>query len=165
MRHVSSFRPSGEPAMTKTVLLARPHPFIAAEMRSFMEESGYSPSKLETLDSLPGLVGTSAGVVISMALSSAVGESAEEVFQQIRKVSARVPVLFAAMLPFDKVRPGLERVAKQAAPSAMILGLDSVQAGAGQLGRPDTLLYLSKDDLTSVARRSAAARLIQRHFL
>jgi hypothetical protein len=35
MRHVSSFRPSGEPAMTKTVLLARPHPFIAAEMRSF----------------------------------------------------------------------------------------------------------------------------------
>jgi hypothetical protein len=68
--------------MTKTVLLARPHPFIAAEMRSFR-----------------------------------------------------------------------------------ILGLDSLQSGAGHLGRPDTLLYLSKDGLTSVARRSAAARLIQRHFL
>lgn len=36
--------------MTKTALLARPHPFIVVEMKSFFEYGGYIATKLEHLD-------------------------------------------------------------------------------------------------------------------
>lgn len=149
--------------MPNTVLLARPHPFIAAEMRGFLEEGSYVPKKLETLDSLPGLINGTSGVVISLALSSAVGESAEDVFQQVRSFSPRVPVLFASMLPLDKARVGLERVLKKTG-AGVIHGLDTAQAASSRLGHPETLLYFSKEDLTSPERRAVAARLIRRHF-
>lgn len=35
---------------------------------------------------------------------------------------------------------------------------------AAQLGRQETFLYFSKDDLTSPERHAIATRLVQRHF-
>lgn len=150
--------------MAKTVLLARPHPFIVSEMKPFLEQAGYEVTKLETLSDLALGAKNSQGVVISFAVSSSVGESAEDVFLQLRQSVPRVPVLFAALLPFEKYRSSLERVAKQAGIHATILGVDTQNENLSSLGSPETFLYISKDDLADATRRELALKLVQRHF-
>lgn len=150
--------------MTKTVLLARPHPFVVAEMKPFLERGGYAAAKLESLADLATQASSGAGVVISLAVSSSLGESAAEVFTQTRQGAPRVPVLFAAMLPLDKIQSSLERLAKHAGVQATILGVVAGNENAVALGKPETFLYFSKDDLTDTTRRAIASRMIQRHF-
>lgn len=150
--------------MSKTVLIARPHTFIVSAMKPFLEEGGFGTDKLEHISGLSSQTAGISGAVISLALSSSITESAEEVFLKLKSAAPRVPVVFAAMLSFELARPALERIAKQAGIQATITGLDPTPVVAAQLGRPETFLYLSKDDLTSPERRAAAARLIQRHF-
>lgn len=150
--------------MSKTVLIARPHTFIVAVMKPFLEENGYAIDKLEHISGLQSQSIGAAGAVISLALSSSIIESAEEVFLKLKSMAPRTPVLFAAMLSLEQARPALERIAKQAGLQANILGVDATSAAAAQLGRQETFLYLSKDDLTFPERRAIAARLIQRHF-
>lgn len=150
--------------MSKTVLIARPHTFIVAVMKPFLEENGYATDKLEHISGLQSQSTGVAGAVISLALSSSIVESAEEVFLKLKSMAPRIPVLFAAMLSLEQARPALERIAKQAGLQANILGVEATSAAAAQLGRQETFLYLSKDDLTFPERRAIAARLIQRHF-
>lgn len=148
--------------MAKTVLLARPHPFIVAEMKPFLEHSGYLAAKLESLADLAAQARSSAGVVISLAVSSSLGETAAEVFTRLRQAAPRAPVLFAAMLGFDKSQDSLER--KNAGIHATILGVATGNESAAALGKPDTFLYISKDDLADATRRAIASRMVQRHF-
>lgn len=150
--------------MSTTILIARPHTFIVSVMKPFLEECGYGTSKLEHISGLPTLSAAAGGAVISLALSSFIAESADDVFLQLRRAAPRVPVLFAAMLTLDQARPALERIAKQAGLQASIVGLNAAPAAANQLGRQETFLYFSKDDLTSPERRAIATRLVQRHF-
>lgn len=133
-------------------------------MKPFLEEGGYAIDRLAHISGLSTQSAEAAGVVISLALSSTIAESAAEVFLQLRRAAPRVPVLFAAMLSLAQARPALERIAQQAGIQALILGVDATPAGSAQWGRPETFLYLSKDDLTSPERRAIAAGLIQRHF-
>ncbi len=150
--------------MSKTVLIARPHTFIVSVMKPFLEEGGFGTDKLEHISGLSSQTSGIAGAVISLALSSTITESAEEVFSRIKSVAPRVPVLFAAMLSFEQARPALERIAAQTGVQATMVGIDATSAAAAQLGKAETFLYFSKDDLTTPERRSAAARLVQRHF-
>ncbi|NMM36938.1 MAG: hypothetical protein HHJ09_05390 [Glaciimonas sp.] len=150
--------------MAKSVLLARPHPFIAAEMKPLLEQCGYAAVKLENLADLTVQAKNSAGVVISLAVSSSLGETAADVFTRLRQGVPRIPVLFAAMLPLDKAQSSLERLAKQAGVQATILGVAAGNANAAALGNPNTFLYISKDDLADPARRAIASRMVQRHF-
>lgn len=150
--------------MSKAVLIARPHTFIVSVMKPFLEEGGFGADKLEHISGLPKQSSGISGAVISLALSSSITESADEVFLKLKSLAPRVPVLFAAMLPLEQARPALERIAKQAGIQANILGVDATVAETAQLGRQEAFLYLSKDDLTSSERRAIAARLIQRHF-
>lgn len=150
--------------MSKTVLIARPHTFIVSVMKPFLEESGFSTNKLEHISGLQAQLSGISGAVISLALSSSITESADDVFLKLRSLAPRVPVLFAAMLPLEQARPALERIARQAGLPATLLGIDATSVAAAQLGRQETFLYVSKDDLTSPERRIMAGRLIQRHF-
>lgn len=149
--------------MSKNVLLARPHPFIVAEMRPFLEENGYTISRLDALANLPTLAPKAGGAIISLALSSPLPESAETVFKQLRQVAPRVPVLFASMLSFEQARAGMERLAAQSGVKAVLYGIDS-EASASQLGHAEAFLYFSKDDLASPERRMVAARMLKHHF-
>ena len=149
--------------MSKNVLLARPHPFIVAEMKPFLEENGYTITKLEALANLPTLAPKAGGVIISLALSSPLPESAETVFKQLRQVAPGVPVLFASMLSFEQAQAGMERLAAQSGGQAALYGIDT-ETSASLLGRPEAFLYFSKDDLASPERRVVAARMLKRHF-
>jgi uncharacterized protein (DUF2342 family) len=150
--------------MSKSILLARPHTFIVAEMKPFLEDAGFSITKLENLGLLPSAVKGTSGAVISLAISSSIAESADIVFQQLKLSSPKTPVLFASMLGLDQARPALERIAKLAGVQATLVGVDSANDVTAQLGHQETFLYFNKDDLANPARRVIAARLIQRHF-
>lgn len=150
--------------MTNTVLLARPHPFIAVEMKPFLEHCGFAAAKLENMADLAVRSASCAGAVISLALSSSVGDSAAEVFMRLRRCAPHVPVLFAAMLAFDKSQGNLARLAQLAGIEATILGVAAENENAGGLGKPETFLYISKDDLADTARREMASRMVRRHF-
>jgi len=99
--------------MNKNVIIARPHPFIVESMKPFLEEAGFSVSKLGSIDELASQSQRSAGAIISLALSSPIPESAQEVFARLRGTSARTPVLFASMLPIEKIASTLEALAKR----------------------------------------------------
>jgi len=150
--------------MAKTVLIARPHTFIVSDMKPFLEESGFETGKLENIDDLQRRVAGVSGAVISLALSSSVADSAEGVFLKLMKAAPKVPVLFASMLSFQQARSGLERIASSSGVQVNLVSLEATPVEASLLGRQETFLYLSKDDLSSTERRALASRLVQRHF-
>ncbi len=150
--------------MSRNILLARPHPFIVSEMKPFLEQNGYSPRKVDTLADLPGSTAGASGAIISLAVVSAIGESAETVFAALRKVAPGMPVLFASIIDFAAAKSTMERLAKNAGLTGAIFGIDAAIESNPALGKPDTFLFLNKDDLVSPERRSLAARIIKRHF-
>lgn len=82
--------------MTTIVLLARSHPFIVAEIKPFLKHARYATAKLENLADLATQTSSGAGVVISLAVPSSLGESAVEVFTQTRQ---GLHVLLSYLLP------------------------------------------------------------------
>lgn len=151
--------------MTKTVLLARPHPFIVAEMKPFLEHGGYESAKLDDLADLGTQTRNCVGAVISLAVSSSVGKSAEEVFTRLHQEFPRVPVLFASMVELDTIKGSLERIARNAGLQATIIGVTAGNENAAALGKPGTFVYISKADLADPTRRTIASRIVKRHFL
>lgn len=150
--------------MSKNILLARPHPFIVAEMKPFLEENGYLIIKLDAMANLPVMASKVGGAIISLALSSSLPESAEAVLQQLRQTAPGVPVVFASILSFDQARPGMERLASQCGIKATFVGIDSEASASSHLGRAEAFLYFSKNDLATPTRRVVAARMLKRHF-
>lgn len=150
--------------MAKTVLLARPHPFIVSEMKPFLEQNGYTPGKIDSLADISARVAGASGAIISLAVVSSVGESAETVFAEMRRHAPRLPVLFASIIDFAAAKSTLERLAKNAGVSATILDISPSSDMHAGLGKPDTYVFLSKDDLVSPEQRALAKRIIQRHF-
>ncbi|MDE2621647.1 MAG: hypothetical protein KGM83_00455 [Betaproteobacteria bacterium] len=150
--------------MAKPVLLARPHPFIVSEMKPFLEQNGYVPTKVDTVSDIPKKVTGSFGAIISLAVVSSMPESVEIVFSELRKSASRLPVLFASMLDFDSVKSSLERLAGPKLDQTAIFAVSHVNESNPALGKPDTFLYLGKDDLASPAQREKAGRVILKHF-
>lgn len=150
--------------MPNTALIARPHPFIVSAMKPFLEEIGYAVTKLDRLSELPAQARGSTGVIISLALSSPIPESAEEVFAQLRRLSPRTPVLFASMLGVDQAASALEKIARQHGFAAAVMSAKSPSAEWSSLGKQETFLYLSKEDLEAQDRRAILSQMVRRHF-
>lgn len=150
--------------MAKRLLLARPHPFIVSEMKPFLEMAGYQVHKLEDQTELPGNARSSVGAIISLAVTSSISASAEEIFLQLRQATPHLPVLFAAMSPLEKLQVSLERIAKNAGITAHILGLEATDTSNQLCGLPTTFLFISKDDLLDGERRKLALNAVKRHF-
>ncbi len=128
--------------MSNSVLLARPHPFIVAEMKPLLEQRGYTTTKLEWLADLPNLVGGAAGAVISLALTSPIEASAEEVFAKLRRTAPHLPVIFAALLDVKPALAKLEEIARSAGVEATVLGVEAGNENSMVLGKPETFLYV-----------------------
>jgi hypothetical protein len=147
--------------MAKKVLLARPHAFIVAEMRPFLERSGYQPTRLENLDDMhPGKLGSFSGAIISTAVVSSIPAKAAEVFAALRQHYPSLPVIFAGLTEFDSTLPSLQRIVHALHPAASILPFDSSSENHPRLGERDVFLFLNKEDIAS----SAAESILRRHF-
>jgi len=150
--------------MAKKVLLARPHPFIVSEMKPFLEKSGFAATALGRLDDLQAAGQGASGVIISLAVSSSVGESAEKVFAEVRRQFPRLPVVFAALLPLEKSSATVTRATSAADGDVKVLGVSPEAERDPGLGKPEVFLYISKDDVASTDRRTLAGKILQRHF-
>ena len=152
-------------AISKKVLLARPHSFIVAEMRPFLERTGYQPSKLENIDDMyPGKLGQFNGAIISMAVVSTIAAKPAEVFAALRKSYPNLPVVFAGLTDFQSTMPSIERIVRALHPGAEILPISSLAEAHPRLGAHDIFLFMNKDDITGAAGDGLAERILRRHF-
>lgn len=150
--------------MSATVLLARPHTFIVSEMKPFLEDAGFAIVKSETVADLSALSPHCVGAVISLALTSSINASPEEVIKHVRQARSALPLLFASLLPYAKVKDSLVRVGRQAGLNTSVMGLEDWEHHRSELGAPSALLYLSKDDLAQPTTRQQAVQAVRRHF-
>lgn len=150
--------------MSRQILLARPHPFIVAEMKPFLEANGFAAIKPEGPHSLDGLARGCAGAIISLAVTSSINLEVDEVIKQVRSAAPKLPLVFAGLLPFEKYQQTLERLAQQTGFAGEGLAVSAETESNKALGSPQGWLYVSKDDLTDPLRRELAARLLKRHF-
>lgn len=147
--------------MAKKILLARPHAFIVAEMRPFLERSGYQPTRLESLDDMgPSKLGAFSGAIISTAVVSSIPAKAAEVFAALRKHYPALPVIFAGLTEFDSTLPTLQRIVHDLYPAATILPFNGQAEAHQRLGERDVFLFLNKEDIAG----SAAENILRRHF-
>ena len=150
--------------MEKNVLLARPHPFIVADMKAFLTRNGYVPNPLSSLDQLSGHKGSIKGAVISTSVTSSVSESTEDVIKAIRTRYAHVPIVLATLIEFDAVVKTMERSITTALPGAKLLPVAAASEAQPALGKDNGLLVIRRGDLIDKTLSSIADRLLLRHF-
>lgn len=147
----------------KNILLARPHPFIVSEMRPWLEQAGFGVRRSETLGELSTLVNGSDCAVISLAVSSSIGATAEEVLSALRTAKPNLPVVFAALRSLQQVTPDISRIANSIGISAFVVGVDSASTSAKFMGQSNCFVYISKDDLVDPVRKQKARSLLLMH--
>lgn len=150
--------------MTKSILLARPHPFIVSDMKPFLEALRFKVNALNDVSELTQRAAGTSGAIISLALVSTISESANEVFVNLRNRHPKLPVVFAGLVEFPATLINLEKMGEAVGISPVLLGADAKHVDHPSLGLERTFLYLSKADLTEPSRRAAAGKLIERHF-
>jgi hypothetical protein len=147
--------------MAKKVLLARPHAFIVAEMRPFLERTGYQPGKLESLDEMDqGKLGSFSGAIISTAVVSSIPAKPAEVFTALRQHYPSLPVIFAGLTEFGSTLATIQRIVHGLHPGAAILPFNAGTENHPHLGERDVFLFLIKEDISG----SAAESILRRHF-
>lgn len=151
--------------VSRKVLLARPHPFIVAEMAPFLAQLGYAPLRLHSIEDLAAAAPGAAGAVVSLAVGSTLRASAAEVLAPLRRYNPRAPTLFASLLEFDAARAVLALLAEKSGVSARIVGVDPGNSHSAELGKPDTFFYVAKSDFETPGRRELFGRMLLRHFV
>ena len=144
------------------ILLARPHPFIVSEMAPFLQQQGFSFNRLPQLDALDDELVKADAAVISLALSSPLPQSAEDILAAIRQRQPELPIVFASLLPLERVQKNILHLMQQHHSSAAIAAAGQM-VGAAQPGQAATALYFCKDDLADAIKRESFAKLLKVH--
>jgi hypothetical protein len=151
--------------MSNQILLARPHPFIVSEMKPFLEQSGFSPLSIKDIRELARLASTTfGGAIISLAVQSTIDESAETIFESIRKQFPYLPVAFAGMLDATMANKAIKRVLPTSIDTHHILAVEKNNERRVELGQPSTFVYIRNRDLSTPDTVKIAALMLQRHF-
>lgn len=149
----------------RKILLARPHPFIVAEMRPMLLSAGYSPSPLSSMDDIhAGAWRGAKGAIISVAVSSAMPESAEIVFTALRACAPGLPIVFAGLNDIGLARSTIQRLAKSSVPDATVLAVEKGNERNQGLGKSNVFLYIQKDVLKTTEGVDLTTRMLHRHF-
>lgn len=153
---------SEDHAVSKTVLLARPHPFIVQEMKPLLEQCGFGVLKPDSFADLDTQARRCNAAVISLALISDIEASAEDVMASIHRVNPKLPIIFASLLPFERAVSTISGLLDKLRVDARVIGVsnstDSPQSPTTTL----SVLYLAKEDLTNPVVRERARQLLLR---
>ncbi|KKO44657.1 hypothetical protein WG68_13965 [Arsukibacterium ikkense] len=144
------------------ILLARPHPFIVSEMAPFLQEQGFRFNRLLNLDALNDELAKADAAVISLAITSPLPQSAEELLAAIRHIKPSMPIVFASLLPLERVQNSILRLMQAHHQQAAIAAAGQM-VGAAHPGQPATALYFCKDDLADAIKRDAFSKLLKLH--
>jgi len=151
--------------MKNKILLARPHPFIVSEMKPFLEQNGFSPLPIKGISELAGLASHPfSGAIISLAVQSTIDESAEMVFEAIRKQSPSLPVAFAGMLDASMASKAIKRVLPESIGDYRVIAVDKKNDHRVELGQPSTFVYIRNSDLATSDTVKIVALMLQHHF-
>lgn len=136
------------------VLLARPHDFIVAHMRTAVSAVGLEPEVLTALAQLETLRAADfAGAVISLAATSSVPATALEVFAAVRKKWPTKPIALSGLSSISSARAGLPAELKH-------LRLRSVSDPVER--SLNAVLYVTDVDLKQTAQQAQQA--LRAHF-
>lgn len=151
--------------MNKQILLARPHPFIVSDMKPFLEQTGFSPVQMKGISELTRLASTSfSGAIISLAVQSTIDESADMVFEAIRKRFPHLPVAFADMLDASMSSQAIKRVIPVSIVNYDVITAEKNNEHRVELGQPSTFVYIRNSDLTTPGTSKIIKLILQRHF-
>jgi hypothetical protein len=150
--------------LSPTVLLARPHPFIVAEMAPFLADAGYRVERAHAPEDLDAPHQDVVGAVVSLALTSEMPLSAEAVLRRLRSRRAGLPIVFAALLRSEHgVRAA--RLVLQASdePGTVLTPAQSSEAHL-ESQRGQTFLYFGSSDFHDPELRRRASLMLRHHF-
>lgn len=150
--------------MGNKILLARPHPLIVAEMAPFLKENGFEVEKILSFDEIKTKVLQADGVVISLALSSIIKETAAEVYKEVRRHNKNIPVVFVSLIEFEKALPILNSISNESGEKNVLIQINFKNVNSPFLGQNTTFVYISKNDLKDDNQRSITSRIIFSHF-
>jgi len=147
-----------------SILLARPHPFIVAEMTPLLGELGYEPVKLASLADMDRLAFPRLrGAIISLAISSSTGATAAETVDAMRRRFPGLPLVFAGMIGIDMATQNIGRLfAGETVP--MVVGVDSPVGVHAATGSRAACLYISKEQIADATRHAAIKAMLKAHF-
>lgn len=148
--------------MSKTVLLARPHPFIVQEMKPLLEQCGFSVLKADSFDDIGAKAKRADAALISLALVSSIEASPEEVLANTLRANPGLPVIFAALLPHETAEKSISSLLNKVGISAQVISVPS--SGTETAKKESSVLFLNKDDLTNSQTREQAIQLLLRHI-
>lgn len=147
----------------KSILLARPHPFIVADMAPLLTQLDFQPVKLESLAHLgEGADVPWRGAIISLAISSSVGASAAEVVHALQARAPALPLAFAGMMPAHMAASTIRRLFEGDPPP--VVDVESQRQRPQTLSGTDTCLYFSKAQLVDASMQVDIRNMMAAHF-
>ncbi len=150
--------------MNKTVLLARPHPFIATEMAPLLEQCGYKVVKPDGLADISVKAKTCHAAVISLAIIANINATVEEVLREIYQVNPQMPIIFASLLPYERAASTLTDLLDKLDIKARVIGVASDTGAPASATTAASYLYLAKEDMMGLKAREYARQLLLQHI-
>lgn len=152
-------------AAGNTVLLARPHPFIAEHMKKFLTENGYTPTPLHDLVELKNYKAEGIkGAVISTSVVSDIEGTYIDVLKAIRDEYPNVPVMLATLGKPADMMGSISRSLREISADAELLEVATNNISAPGLGTTSTYVLIHKNCLTSPEGIVLATKMTQSHF-
>ncbi|MCG3117755.1 MAG: hypothetical protein LLH30_18955 [Candidatus Manganitrophus sp. SA1] len=149
----------------KLVLLTRPHPFIVAHMKEFINRIGYVPKPIQALNELKRFSPANVkGAVISTAVDTEIEESYEQVFQEVRSVFPKLPVLFATLADVAQMAKALSNSLSISVPGIKVVTVREIGPLMADLGTPNVIPLFHLDDIKTFERAAKVDLLIRSHF-
>jgi hypothetical protein len=146
--------------MSKTILFLRPHPFVADSLAQTFGKLGFSSIKFtdaHDFERHAAELRHAAGAVVSLALTSTVAQSAEEMIGELYRRSPTMPLVLTGLADINS----LTKTARIFLPRAQFHTIDSSPSALREPGRD--VLIVRRDDLIQPDRASRLAALILRH--
>lgn len=151
--------------MNKNIVLARPNLFIVNEMKRLMEDSSFTPVKINDLSELGRLKDKNiSGVVISTSLNSPVGASYGEVINRVRNEFPNKPILLASMIDVDSSRKSIELNLKKDGLTGNLVSMAEASKNGDLLKESDDMLILEKSDITNSIKYPGTKKVIGEYF-
>ena len=128
--------------MKKTILLARPHPFIVNEMKPMLLEAGFDIQGVTDEAALANCKPADcAAAVISLAVYSPVSQSPTQVLAYLKQNGFSGKIVFAGLIPFEKVENNLQQFLSEAGWRIDVQALISPRSHDG------SAVYIQQSDL------------------
>ena len=149
----------------KRILLARPNSFIVKSMKQLIEDAGYVPTPLDSLDQISDYnSGEIGGFVISTGVSSVVKASYSEAIVKAMSTHPDRPIMLASLIDPELVKNTVLRKFKDQALERKMLSI-SEGSEVGRLEAQKHILILEKKDIVDENKFPGTLATVRKFFV